>query len=336
MKKFYFIGIDVSKKKLDFCVLSDGAVINEGITRNRPGDISRLLKSLKQGLNASEGDLLVCAEHTGQYTYPLTIACTGFGCPLWLENPSQIKFSSGVHRGKNDKVDARRIAVYASRFVDRARLPERPTAELERLKQLVNERKLYRVDLAKYKGQLTDQKKFMESSIYAAKAGRVKSLIHYLEGLVKKIDREIEAIVSSSERLSRQVELLTTIEGVGKTVALASIIETEAFTRFDDPRKFACHAGVAPFQYTSGSSQHSRNRVSQRANKRLKTLFHMAALAITRKKTGELKKYYERKVKEGKNKMTVINAIRAKIIARMFAVIKRNEEYKQILSFSPL
>nr|WP_240648887.1 IS110 family transposase [Butyricimonas faecalis] len=110
------------------------------------------------------------------------------------------------------------------------------------------------------------------------------------------------------------------------------IIETEAFTRFDDPRKFACHAGVAPFRYTSGSSQHSRNKVSQRANKQIKTLLHMAALSITGRKSGELKAYYERKVKEGKNKMTVINAIRAKLIARMFAVIKKDQFYTPVYS----
>ena len=53
----------------------------------------------------------------------------------------------------------------------------------------------------------------------------------------------------------------------------------------------------------------------------------MAALSITRKKKSELKMYYKRKVEEGKNKMTVINAIRAKLVARVFAVIRKNDIY---------
>lgn len=83
-------------------------------------------------------------------------------------------------------------------------------------------------------------------------------------------------------------------------------IETVAFIRFDDPRKFCCHAGVAPFAYTSGSSQHSKNKVSHRANKNIKKLFHLAAVSVTHKKDGELKKYYLRKAEERKNKMLVL------------------------------
>ena len=58
----------------------------------------------------------------------------------------------------------------------------------------------------------------------------------------------------------------------------------------------------------------------------------MAAVAIAHKKTGDLKTYFERKVAEGKNKMTVLNAVRAKLVARMFAVIRNNLVYQPILS----
>lgn len=58
----------------------------------------------------------------------------------------------------------------------------------------------------------------------------------------------------------------------------------------------------------------------------------MAAVAIAHKKTGDLKTYFERKVAEGKNKMTVLNAVRAKLVARMFAVIRNNRVYQPILS----
>lgn len=108
---------------------------------------------------------LICAEHTGQYTFPLVCACKSVECKLWLENPSQIKYSSGMQRGKNDKVDAKRIAIYASRFGDKVKYYDRPSEEIERLKQLERERALYVTDLAKYKGQMYDQKDFMPAAL---------------------------------------------------------------------------------------------------------------------------------------------------------------------------
>ena len=330
MDNFYFIGVDVSKKKLDFCVLFEGKVLREEQVSNHQQAVARLIGELKNDLEMDNEQFLICAEHTGQYTFPLVCACKSVECKLWLENPSQIKYSSGMQRGKNDKVDAKRIAIYASRFGDKVKYYDRPSEEIERLKQLERERALYVTDLAKYKGQMYDQKDFMPAALYRKKTKRMKGLIQELQAAIDAITAEMEKIIGSTEVLARQMELLMSIDGVGKVVALNVIIETEAFSRFDNPRKFCCHAGVAPFSYTSGSSQHSKNKVSHRANKNIKKLLHMAAVSVTHRKEGELKAYYMRKVEEGKNKMSVINALRAKIVARMFAVIKRNEFYTPI------
>lgn len=332
MQNFYFIGIDVSKKKLDICVMSNSKVLKEEQVSNHPQAIATVIAGIKEELSMSNDSLIICAEHTGQYTYPLICACKSVGSKLWLENASQIKYCSGVTRGKNDKVDARRIAEYAMRFFDKAKPYQRPAEELMRLKQLEAERSLYLTDLAKYKAQLSDQEGFMEDKIFKRKAKRLKEMIKSLEKTLKEIAQEMADVIYSSEELSRQMRLLKSVEGVGPVVAMNMIIATEAFTRFDNPRQFNCYVGVAPFAYTSGSSQHSRNRVSQRAVKYIKCLLHMAAVAIAHKKTGDLKTYFERKVAEGKNKMTVLNAVRAKLVARMFAVIRNNRVYQPILS----
>ncbi|KAA6313490.1 hypothetical protein EZS27_035745 [termite gut metagenome] len=67
----------------------------------------------------SASDVLVCAEYTGKYTYPLCLACQRIGVDLRLENPYAIKHSSGLERGKNDRQDAGKIARYARRFEDK-------------------------------------------------------------------------------------------------------------------------------------------------------------------------------------------------------------------------
>ena len=155
MNNFYFIGVDVSKKKLDFCVMFENKVIHEEVVANHQGAVIALIRQLENDYGIDNAQMLVCAKHTGQYTYPLVCACESVECKLWLEHPSNIKYSSGVQRGKNDKIDARRIAIYAARFEDKVRYYERPEQEIERLKQLEAERSLYVVDLAKYKAQLT-------------------------------------------------------------------------------------------------------------------------------------------------------------------------------------
>ncbi|MCY1722635.1 transposase [Prolixibacteraceae bacterium Z1-6] len=71
---------------------------------------------------------------------------------LWIENPVQIKFRSGMQRGKSDKLDARKIAIYAQRFEDQARLFSMPEEAIQGLKQLVSERDMLVCDRAKYKG----------------------------------------------------------------------------------------------------------------------------------------------------------------------------------------
>ncbi|OAV66403.1 Transposase IS116/IS110/IS902 family protein [Bacteroidales bacterium Barb4] len=84
-----------------------------------------------------------------------------------------------------------------------------------------------------------------------------------------------------------------------------------------------------PFSYLSGSSIRSRNRVSQRADKSIKALLHMAALVVATRCKGKLHEYYERKVAEGKNEKSVLNAVRAKLVHPMFAVIRNNQDYQK-------
>lgn len=328
MKKL-FIGTDVSKGKLDFCLIFNGKVIKEEITENSIRPIQSYIRRVLNETTLSVEEVLICAEYTGQYTYPLCCVCEELSIDLWLEDPSQIKYRSGVQRGKNDKLDARKIAAYAVRYQDEIRLFTLPQKVIGTLKQLISERDLYIVDRSKFQGQLTDQQDFMDKDDYKKKSKRLKRLIKELNESIKEIEEDIQQLIDNDETLSNQHKLLCSVDGVGDRTAIKMIVETNAFQDFNDPRKFCCHAGVAPFSYTSGSSQRSRNKVSHRADKSIKALLHMAALSVSTKKTGELHEYYVRKVNEGKNKMSVLNAIRAKLVYRMFAVIRNNKFYQQ-------
>ena len=104
------------------------------------------------------------------------------------------------------------------------------------------------------------------------------------------------------------------------------IINTNEFKNITDPRKYACYCGIAPFEQSSGSSLF-KSRVSHLANKNAKKAIHLGAMSVVTC-SGELKEYYYRKIAEGKPKMAVLNAVRNKIIHRVFACVRRMEPYK--------
>lgn len=108
---------------------------------------------------------------------------------------------------------------------------------------------------------------------------------------------------------------------------------TRNFTCFENWRKLACYSGMAPFEYSSGSSVRGRTKVSPIADKKLKSILTLGVMAAI-KHDQQIKTYYQRKVKEGKNKMLVINAIRCKIINRVFAVINSPPPFVDTYKFA--
>lgn len=149
---------------------------------------------------------------------------------------------------------------------------------------------------------------------------------------IERIENAILTIIKENEELRSSFELITTIKGIGFIVATYLIVYTHNFTRFDSWRKFACYSGIAPFDYQSGTSVHGRSKVSSIANKQMKRLLHLAALCAIHTDS-ELKEYYWRRQIEGKTKMSTINIVRNKLIARVFAIIKRGTPYVDIKKY---
>ena len=151
-----------------------------------------------------------------------------------------------------------------------------------------------------------------------------------IEKDLENIDKELDDIIKNDPRLKEIYELSTSVPGIGKITALSLICYTNEFNSYHTGKQLACYCGVAPFEHSSGSSVRGKTRVSHMANKPLKRLLYLGAMAAI-KSNGELKAYYVRKVSEGKNKMSVLNAIRNKMVLRLTAVIKRGTPYQQNL-----
>jgi transposase len=122
------------------------------------------------------------------------------------------------------------------------------------------------------------------------------------------------------------LSIITSVVGIGFVTAINLLVHTNGFTMMRDARKLACYCGVAPFEYSSGTSIRGKTKVHFMANKKLKCNLHMASLTAV-KLDAYLKAYYERKVAEGKNKMSVLNAVRNKLLARVVAIVNKQQEY---------
>ena len=327
--KNFIIGIDISKKNCDWCMLQEREVIAYCKVENNIEAIESKLKEVIKTYQIELRDMMICAEYTGHYIYPLTIACQNQGVDLWLESGYNIKCEAKKERGKNDKEDSRRIAEYGYKNQDDARFYTLPNKEMTLLSSLLSERDSYVTEKAKREGQLKDQKDFITKEVYNTKAQRLQKLINQYEQFIKDIEAEIEKLIQENETIKHQSKLLQSIPGVGKQTAMAMIVATRCFTLFNNGRQFCCYAGTAPFVYNSGTSIRSRCHVSHRADKEMKSLLHMCVLSLIRchKKENQFIEYYHRKINEGKNAMSVLNAMRSKLILTMFAVIRTNQPY---------
>ena len=327
MKKIY-VGIDISKEKCNLCYRDGLEIVMEEESANDVKALKKSLSAVLKTFSVAFDEVLVCAEYTGRYIYPLTVACQELDIFLWMDDPTRIKNSMGLTRGKNDVIDAARIAEYAYRYSDKAIRYRIPDAALVSMKSLLVDREFLLIDKKRYQSQITDQKRYMASGDFKHKCARWKKVIRAIDEQIKAIDAEIESLIAANPVLTRQKDLLTSIDGVGDRIAINMIAITGGFTRFQNARQFCSFAGLTPYKYDSGTSVRSKAKISKRANQTMKVLLHMSAVNVaTRMKEGEYKEYYERKLKEGKHKMCIFNVLRAKLVHRMFSVIKRDALY---------
>ena len=327
MKFSFFIGVDISKKTLDFAVRDFHQLLFHLKVDNSPAGLAVFIAEC----TAREIDLkqsLICCEHTGIYSQCLLMLLSKEQCSLWLESSLRIKRSIGLQRGKNDKVDAIRISEYALRYADKALLwqPEREVLlEIKQLvslrKRLINAKNALKVPLGELAG-------FENAKLVKELTKLNKKPVEALKKQIADIEKKIRSLIKQDEVLCKLFTFVTSVDGVGEVIFWEMIVTTNEFKLFTCPRKFACYAGVSPFEHSSGTSIRGKTRVSQFANKKMKKLFHMGAMAAICKE-GELADYYYRKVEEGKSKMAVLNAVRNKIIHRIFACVRENRKYEK-------
>lgn len=326
MEKKFFVGVDVSKDTLDGCLCVNGQCVYSTVVANSPEGIGKLLSGLCDipGLRLEETQF--CLEHTGLYGNLLLARLTAEGIEVRVEPGTRIRMSSGPRRAKTDALDAALIARYAWLHREGGVIWHPCLEAVATLRILLS----VRDRLVKVRKQLLtplgELDRFAPDTHAAMARQACEATLAALDTDLESVDLRIAETLGADPELARLTALVTSVDGIGRTTAAYLIASTDAFRAFCSPKKFACHAGVVPFAHRSGTSVHKKERVSHMADKKAKTLLHMAALSVIRM-DGEHRRYFLRKVAEGKNKMLVINAIRNRLVLRIFAVVNRGTPY---------
>ncbi len=323
MKFKWFVGIDISKKTLDATLFN-----KEGLKKSKHVVVNNNLKGFKDLVNWMKkwipvfSELLICMEHTGVYGNDLAVFLDGKGIPFSMVSPLHIKRSLGLTRGKNDKVDSFQIARFCYLHREELKLSKPPSITIKKLRGLINERERI------VKMQTTEKivLKELKTQNSSASIKRIKGRLASFAKDISSIEIEMKQIIKIEEEVYKNYTLAKSVIGIGLINSILFIIYSNNFKGFSDARKYACFSGVAPFENISGTSIRGKTRVSHLANKRLKANLSNGARSAVQNDP-ELRLYYNRKAKEGKEHGIIMNAIKFKLIMRVFAVVNRGTPF---------
>jgi len=325
-----YLGIDVSKPYFDVSILK---VINhqkQDIETTRldnsvPG-IKTFDKWLRKQQVTFDANTLLVIENTGIYHRLLWAYCNRKNLPIHIGNAAHIKWSFGIARGKNDKIDSIRLCRYACKESDTLTLTMALAPELLLLKDLMTSRTRLLSQKNSIKVYLKELSNVSDKGVQKLLQQAHKTAIDGIIKSIKTIEAQIAGIISANPVFKTNYDLLLTVPGIGNLLAIYLICCTNNFATKITGKQLACYAGVVPFDHTSGISIKGRSRVHSMANKTLKKMLHLSALTVIQHYT-EFKTYYNRKKEEGKHSMSILNAIRNKIILRAVAVVNKQNPY---------
>lgn len=325
----FLVGMDISKHSFDMAILSTNSaenIVHNVFSNDEKGFTEMMIFINETIISFDITKALFCMEATGLYCNALLHFFQTYKANVWVENAVQIKRSLGIKRGKTDKVDSIAIVKYAFKNAELVRLWKPSSVVLEKVKHLATLRDRMVVTQKRLLTPIDELRDAGQEKMADLLYKTIKKSINAIDADLKKIEAKIMEYLKEDSSLHHIFSLITSVVGIGFVTAVNLIIHTQGFNVMCDSRKLACYCGVAPFPYQSGISIKGKTKVSHMANKKLKTNLHLAALTAIRYDP-EIKTYYERKVAEGKPKMSVINAIRFKLLARVVAVVNNDREY---------
>lgn len=322
------IGIDVSKLTIDAHIHQQSL---HRVFSNTPKGFKALLLWLETHLDVQR--YFLCFENTGHYSTNLSVYLSENGIDYIEESPLAIKRSTGIVRGKTDRLDAGMIARYAWLHKEELVLSTPKELDIQELGRLLSFREQLVRDRTGKISSLKEAQSLLSSPSTDNCCKIITKTIHYLTKQIEVLENRIKILMRKEESLKKNFELLNTVKGVGLILSCQLLYHTNNFKRFKSWRQFSSYCGVAPFEHSSGTSIKRKNRIHHIGDRKMKTLLTLASVSAIQCDK-ELKHYYKKKVAEGKPKMVVLNNVRNKILSRAFAVIKRGTPYVPMQQFA--
>lgn len=323
MKKI-FVGIDVSKHWIDVCVTTDGKASSHQQFDNKKAGFSKLVKWLKI-FEKDQRQWLICMEHTGIYAQPLWHFLTEKKVAFCVVAGTQITSGLKIKRGKSDKIDAADIARFTMRYQDELKPYQIPAQLLARLKMLF----AYRERLVKAKVLL--QVPASEAKLFASEQSKEMrkdshTLVQTIEARIRKVEKLMLQLIESDEETKKCYRLIVSVPGFGIVTGSYLLIITRCFTILTISRKLSNFGGMAPHPHKSGTSVKGKTRVSNIADKKLKTLLSRGAQSLIQYDP-QTKAYLKRMMDRGKDENLVRNNIKNKMLHTVCAVVKRGTPF---------
>ena len=304
-----YVGIDVSKDRLDVHVLPSGQAF--AVARDGKG-LNELIEQL-----GSVRPQLIALEATGGFETIVAAAIAGAHLPLAVVNPAQVRhFAQAVgKRAKTDPIDAAVIARFAEAVKPEPR--ELPDEAARLLSELVGRR-----------AQVIEMLVAERQRERRASAVRVrKSLARHIATLEKElseIDRDIDTMVRGSPVWREKEDLMVTFPGVAKGIArgvLANLPELGRLTR----REIASLVGYAPFTRQSGQWKGKSMIAGGRPD--VRAAIFMAALSAIRCNP-VMRVFYQALLARGKPKMVALIAVARKVLVTLNAMLRDNRPWQ--------
>ena len=316
----FYLGVDVSKKKLDCMLLNstNGKLKSKSLSNTKAG-FEELIGWLAEN-KAPEAHVVM--EPTGVYHEPAALALTDAGLTLSLVNPAQLRqFAQGLGvKNKTDKADSTVLARYGEAVKPEAWQP--PSKSARHLKALLARRDAVADDLQREQNR-------QEAVEFAVSPEEVRQSINqsisFLKAELKRLEETIEEHIDSDPGLRDKKDLLETIPGVGERVS-TNLTALFAAKTFDSAEQLAGYLGLVPVHGESGTSVHKRPHMSKAGPAHLRKLLYMPAL-VARQWNPHIKAFSERLLAKGKAKMAVIGACMRKLAHLCFGVVHTGRPY---------
>ena len=320
----FFIGIDVSKAKLDCSLLVDVASSKrktKSVANAKSGIADLLTWVVKQGIGPTE--LHAILEGTGVYHESAALALCEAGVTVSIVNPAQVRdFGRGLAvRTQTDGVDSFVLARYGALLNPRAWTP--PSAEARLLQALLSRREAIAQDLQRERNRLekaeaTETPDLIRQSI-------VDSITFHTQQL-HKLQQDINDHIDRHPGLKADLDLLQSIPAVGPQVGtqLLAVIQQHAF---QSAEQLAAYLGLVPVERQAGSSLLGRARLSKAGPARVRAVLYMAAIVAVRYNP-HVKSLYDRLLARGKSKMAALGAAMRKLVHLCFGVLKTRKPYQ--------